>query len=52
MVIDLASVQLRSLEQGLLEERITNVEFELGLFASPKLGAPESEPIKPCDDKH
>ena len=46
----LASVQLRSLEQSRLEERIGKLEGALGLIAIPQIATLEPEASEHCDD--
>jgi hypothetical protein len=46
----LASVQLRSLEQSRLEERIAKLEGALGLIAIPQIATLEPEASEHCDD--
>lgn len=48
----LASIQLRSLEQGRNEERLAKIEESLGLLAVPQLGSPKPEPNKETQDEH
>lgn len=46
----MASVQLRSFEQGMLEERIAKVEGTLGFIASPQIATLEPEATEHRDD--
>jgi hypothetical protein len=43
----LASVQLRSFDQGRLEERLAKIEEALGLLPMPQLGGSEPEESEP-----